>query len=436
MMWAVIISTLLLFGFGGVALGATLMAAGLTLFGLFVGGGGNLAIAFEGVWATLNNFAFSAILLFVLIGELFFASGLSTRSYGAVAPLFQRIPGRLLHTNVVVCMMFGAVSGTSSATAAAVGAAAYPELSRRKYHKGTIVGSLAAAGTLGLLIPPSLTLILFGAMTDTSIGKLFLAGIVPALGFGLAFMIFIAARTQINPSLLPKEYERLGLVHCLTALVQVWPLIFLMFSVLGPLYSGMATPTESAAFGFFMVLLLGLTIGDLTPTSLVPVLMSAMAKYGAIVFVIVGAVVLKTAVAMLGLPRELIAFISESGLGPYTVFFGIVVIYIALGCLFDGISMLLLTVPFIAPLLFGLGFDPVWLGVIITILIEIGMVTPPVGPNLFILSSIANNEVSVGEAARETLPYWLILLSGIAILTIVPEVVTWLPDKLLGSVAD
>ena len=432
MIWLIIIAGLTILALSGVSLGATLAGTGLILYHFFVGGGGNMSLAFEGVWNTFNNFTFSSIILFVLVGDLFFASGLSKKSYGALSPLFQRIPGQLLHTNVVVCMLFGAVSGTSSATAAAVGAAAYPELERRNYHPATVVGSLAASGTLGLLIPPSLALILFGAMTDNSIGRLFLAGVVPGILLGLSFMVLIAVKTNLRPDLLPKATEVPGWSETIRSLMDLWPLVVLMFAVLGPLYSGLATPTESAAVGFMAVLALGWTVGEITHRNLGRILMETMMKFGAIGLVVIGAVVLKNAVAILGLPRDLIEIATNSGLGKYAVFALIVLAYVILGCLFDGISLLLLTVPFIAPMLMNQGFDPIWLGVMVTILIEIGMITPPVGPNLFILSTISNNRVSVGEAARETLPYWLLLLGGIAFFTMFPGIVTWLPDLVFG----
>lgn len=432
MIWLIIIAGLTLFALSGVSLGATLAGTGLILYHFFVGGGGNMSLAFEGVWNTFNNFTFSSIILFVLVGDLFFASGLSKKSYGALSPLFQRVPGQLLHTNVVVCMLFGAVSGTSSATAAAVGAAAYPELERRSYHPATVVGSLAASGTLGLLIPPSLALILFGAMTDNSIGRLFLAGVVPGILLGLSFMVLIALKTKLNPDLLPKVAEVPSWSETIRSLMDLWPLVVLMIAVLGPLYSGLATPTESAAVGFMAVLVLGWTVGEISHRNLGRILMETMMKFGAIGLVVIGAVVLKNAVAILGLPRDLIEVATNSGLGKYAVFALIVLAYVILGCLFDGISLLLLTVPFIAPMLMNQGFDPIWLGVMVTILIEIGMITPPVGPNLFILSTISNNRVSVGEAARETLPYWILLLGGIAFFTMFPEIVTWLPNLVFG----
>lgn len=432
MIWFVLVACLAALALIGAPLGIALAGTGLLLNQFFVGSGGNMVLAFEGVWNTFNNFTFSSIILFVLVGDLFFASGLSKKSYGALAPLFQRIPGQLLHTNVVVCMLFGAVSGTSSATAAAVGAAAYPELERRGYHPGAVVGSLAASGTLGLLIPPSLALILFGAMTDNSIGRLFLAGVVPGALLGLGFMVLIAIKTTLRSDLVPVKADPPGWGVTLRSLLDLWPLFILMFAVLGPLYSGIATPTESAAVGFVCALLLGSLVGEITLKNIGPIMINTTIKFGAIGLVVIGAVALKNAVAILGLPRELIELATNSGFDRYVVFALIVLAYIILGCLFDGISLLLLTVPFIAPLLIGQGFDPIWLGVIVTILIEVGMITPPVGPNLFILSTISGNRVSVGEAAMEALPYWLFLLLGIALLTLFPGVVTWLPDLVFG----
>ncbi|WP_432695254.1 TRAP transporter large permease [Marinobacterium sp. YM272] len=432
MIWLLIILVMGILALGGVPLGLALAATGLVLDEFFVGGGGNMSLAFEGVWNTFNNITFSSVVLFVLVGDLFFASGLSKKSYGALSPLFQRVTGQLLHTNVVVCMMFGAVSGTSSATAAAVGAAAYPELERRGYKPGTIVGSLAASGTLGLLIPPSLALILFGAMTDNSIGRLFLAGIIPGILLGLGFMSLIVFKAITTPAIVPDKTEPPCWSETFRSLSDLWPLLVLMLGVLGPLYSGLATPTESAAVGFMVALVIGSIAGELTWKNIGPMLVSTMIKFGAIGLVVVGAIILKNAVAVMGMPRELIDMAGQSGLGPYAIFALIVLAFVILGCLFDGISLLLLTVPFIAPMLIGQGFDPIWLGVMVTILIEIGMITPPVGPNLFILSTISGNRVSVAEAAKETLPYWLLLLVGIALLTLFPGVVTWLPDLVYG----
>jgi C4-dicarboxylate transporter DctM subunit len=411
----------------GAVLGAALGLTGFAVLYFFSGGATNLGV--QAVWNTFNSYTLTAIPLFILLGEILVASGLARNVYRAMSPLFARLPGGLLHTNIAVCTLFGAVSGSSMAVAAAVGSVAYPELTRRGYDRSTVVGSLAGGGTLGLLIPPSLSLLIYGAFTETSIGKLFLAGIVPGLIAAAGFMVWITIHSLRRPELAPRNLEpAVGLGQALKGLFEIWPLLALIGAVLGSLFAGLATPTESAGMGVAAAIILGFAVGDLTLAGIGRALMSTVTTFAVIAMVFMGAVILAQSISVLGLPQQLLGQMAELGLSPLMVLLAIIVIYILLGMVFDGLSMMIMTLPIVFPLLTGLGYDPVWLGVLITLLIEIGMLTPPVGMNLFVLVGMSNNQVTLGDAARAALPYWLVLLAVIAAMTLVPALATGLPS--------
>lgn len=419
--------------FGGLAAsvlsGAVLGAAlGLTGFAiLWFHAEGALQIGVQAVWNMLTTYTLTAVPLFILLGDVLVASGLAAGVYRALAPVFARVPGGLLHTNIAVCTIFGAVSGSSMSVAAAVGSVAYPELKRRGYDRPSVVGSLAGGGTLGLLIPPSLSLLIYGALTDTSIGKLFVAGVVPGLMMACLFSAWIAWAARRNPAMAPERGEAMPLGAILRGTLQIWPLAVMIVAVLGSLFAGIATPTEAAAVGVAAVIVLGFTMGDLTLARLGGALMSTTRTFAVVGVVFLGAVVLAQAISLLGLPQQMLEFVVSMGLSKYAALLIVVVIYLVLGCFFDGLSMMIMTLPIVFPLLTGLGFDPIWLGVVITVMIEIGMLTPPVGMNLFVLVGLTGGEVQLGPAARASVPYWLALLLGVLLMTIVPGIATWLP---------
>jgi tripartite ATP-independent transporter DctM subunit len=289
--------------------------------------------------------------------------------YRALAPVFARVPGGLLHTNIAVCTIFGAVSGSSMSVAAAVGSVAYPELKRRGYDRPAVVGSLAGGGTLGLLIPPSLSLLIYGALTDTSIGKLFVAGVVPGLMMACLFSAYIAWAARRNPAMAPERGEAMPLGAILRGTLQIWPLAVMIVAVLGSLFAGIATPTEAAAVGVAAVIILGFTMGELTLAKLAGALMSTTRTFAVVGVVFLGAVVLAQAISLLGLPQRMLEFVVSMGLSKYAALLIVVVIYLILGCFFDGLSMMIMTLPVVFPLMIGLGFDAIWLGIIITIMI-------------------------------------------------------------------
>ncbi|WP_439528734.1 TRAP transporter large permease [Pannonibacter sp.] len=426
MIWTLLGSMTLATVMTGAVLGAALGLTGFAVLHFFSGGATNLGV--QAVWNTFNSYTLTAIPLFILLGEILVASGLARNVYRAMSPLFARLPGGLLHTNIAVCTLFGAVSGSSMAVAAAVGSVAYPELTRRGYDRSTVVGSLAGGGTLGLLIPPSLSLLIYGAFTETSIGKLFLAGIVPGLIAAAGFMVWITIHSLRRPELAPRNLEPVvGLGQALKGLFEIWPLLALIGAVLGSLFAGLATPTESAGMGVAAAIILGFAVGDLTLAGIGRALMSTVTTFAVIAMVFMGAVILAQSISVLGLPQQLLGQMAELGLSPLMVLMAIVLLYILLGMVFDGLSMMIMTLPIVFPLLTGLGYDPVWLGVLITLLIEIGMLTPPVGMNLFVLVGMSNNQVTLGDAAKAAFPYWLVLLSVIALMTLLPVLATGLP---------
>lgn len=427
-LWLTLVGGVVVMAGSGVALGAALGITGLIILYFFSNGATSLAI--DAIWSVFNSFTLSAVPMFILLGEILLRSGISEKAYSAFEPLFRRVPGGLLHTNIAVCTLFGAVSGSSLSTAAAVGSVAYPEMSKRGYDKDTVVGSLAGGGTLGLLIPPSLSFLIYGALTETSIGKLFAAGILPGFLVGGMFMLYLLVKCIRNPAIAPRDPHTNSLWEILVGFKQIWPLLALIFAVIGTIVGGIATPTEAAGVGVVMALVISTMWGDLTFTKLIDAIYNSVLLFSSVGFLVLGATILAQSVSILGLPQQILETVAESGFETYTVLLIVVLIYLALGCFFDGLSLMIMTLPVVFPLLTGLGFDPIWIGVIITIVIEIGQITPPVGLNLSVLTALTNNEVSLGRVAIATVPYWLIHLFAILILTIFPMIALYLPNLL------
>ncbi len=410
----------------GVALGAALGITGLTILYFFVNGATSLAV--DAIWDVFNSFILSAVPMFILLGEILLRSGISERIYSAFSPVFRKVPGGLLHSNIAVCTVFGAVSGSSLSTAAAVGSVAYPEMVKTGYDKEAVVGSLAGGGTLGLLIPPSLSLLIYGALTETSIGRLFIAGIIPGLMVSGLFMLYILILCIRKPNISPSSTEAYGLADIFSGMKQIWPVIILILAILGSIVAGIATPTEAAGVGVVVAILISFVWGSLTIKELGLAVYRSVLVFGSIGFIVLGATILSQSISVLGVPRDILEATTSGDIGKYAVFAIIIILYVVLGCIFDGLSLMIMTLPLVFPLLTGYGFDPIWIGVIITIMIEIGQVTPPVGLNLSVLSAITNNEVSLGRVAIATIPYWFILLLSVVILTFFPIIALYLPE--------
>lgn len=426
--WITLVGSLMTAASTGVALGAALGLTGLIILHFFSNGATSLAV--DAIWGVFNSFTLSAVPMFILLGEVLLRSGISEKAYSAFSPLFRKVPGGLLHTNIAVCTLFGAVSGSSLSTAAAVGSVAYPEMTKRGYDKDAVVGSLAGGGTLGLLIPPSLSFLIYGALTETSIGRLFAAGIVPGFLVGGMFMFYLLVKCMRNPNIAPRDDAHISRRETLAGLKQIWPLLALIVAVIGSIVGGLATPTEAAGVGVVLAVLLSSLWGDLTFRKLIEAVYHSVLLFSSIGFMVLGATILAQSVSILGIPQHILGSVAGSGLGAYSILLIVIFIYLILGCFFDGLSLMIMTLPVVFPLLTGLGFDAIWLGVIITIVIEIGQVTPPVGLNLSVLSALTNNEVSLGRVAKATIPYWLIHLFAILVLTLFPALALFLPNLL------
>ena len=426
MFWTTLIGILVVTASSGVALGAALGLTGLVILEFF--GNGATYLALDVIWGVFNSFTLSAVPMFILLGEILLRSGISERAYTAFTPVFAKVPGGLLHSNVAVCTLFGAVSGSSLSTAAAVGSVAYPEMSKRGYDKEAVVGSLAGGGTLGLLIPPSLSLLIFGALTETSIGQLFVAGVVPGIMVSALFMIYILFLCLRQQGISPRSNENISFWGVLRGMVQIWPILLLIFAIMGSIMFGLATPTEAAGVGVVVAIIISFAWGQLTLTKLIAAIQRSTLLFASIGFIVLGTSILSLSVSILGVPQAILELAINSDLGKYGIFALIILIYVLFGCIFDGLSLMIMTLPIVFPLLVGLGFDPIWIGVIITVMIEIGQVTPPVGLNLTVLAGVTNNEVPLGRVAIATIPYWMLLLLSVVIMTIFPQIALFLPS--------
>lgn len=378
-----------------------------------------------------SDFVLVCLPLFVFMGELLFCSGASNKLYDAVAPWVERVPGGLLHSNVLSCTLFAAVSGSSAVTCATIGSVAVPVLKKMGYDEGLTLGSLAGAGTLGLLIPPSITMIIYGAITSESIGQLFVAGLIPGLLLSLMFMAYIALRALRDPSVAPRPDRMHTWGERLRLSTGMLPVLLVIGLVFGLIYGGVSTPTEASAVGAAMAMAITAINGRMTFENFVKASYATIRTTTMILLVMAFAGVLSTSIAYLRIPQELAELLAAANLSKYLVLAVLCLIYLILGCLFDGASMMVLTLPIIYPLIIKLGFDGIWFGIILTILIEIAQITPPVGFNLYVLQSISGREISM--IVRNTIPFFLVMCLALLLLIVFPDLVTILPESMKTS---
>jgi len=426
-MWIIpaILGSLLL---GGVWIGAALALTGLAIL-YFLGGGTQALLTIPvATWNTLFNFSLAALPLYVFLGEVFVFSGLANKSYNALAALFERFPGKLLLTNSVVCAMFGAVLGSSMACAATVGAIAYPELRKRGYQRTALVGNLAGSGTLGSFIPPSLGLIIYGAWVEVSVGACFMAAVFPALITLALFMTFIIVLNSRRTDITPQTTDIVPLKQAISQTKGIWPMLVLIASIVVVIYFGIATPTEAGGIASLITIIMAITFKSFSLKSLRHALIATARICGMLTFIIVGATIFSISVSVVGIPRGVVAAIGASGLSAISVIILVYLLYLILGCFVDFISMLLMTLPFVFPIVINLGYDPFWFGVVLTIVGEIGLLTPPVGMNLYVLQGVTQGEVSLGEVAKGSIPYFLMLGITLLLITAFPQLCTWLPS--------
>lgn len=383
------------------------------------------------MWGSVSGWTLTALPLFIWMGEILFRTKLSGDLFRGLAPWTNRLPGRLLHVNVIGCGIFAAVSGSSAATAATVGQMSMPELKSRGYDDKLAIGSLAASGTLGLLIPPSIIMIVYGVSANVSISRLFLAGVFPGLLVMGLFMAYIMIWALLNKDKMPPPEPVLPLLEKIKRLRLLLPTVLLIVAVIGSIYTGVATATEAATLGVVGSLLLAMFTGSLNWTNFKESLMSATRTSCMIGFIIASAAFLSVVMGYAGIPRALAKWIGEFNLSPYELIFALTVLFLILGCFLDGISMVVLTTAVIMPMVEAAKIDLIWFGVFIVLVVEIAQITPPVGFNLFVVQGLTGkNIVQVGKSV---LPFFLLLCLGIVILTIFPEIVTWLPSKMFSA---
>lgn len=383
------------------------------------------------IWSAVSSWSLTALPLFIWMGEILFRTRLADDLFNGLSPWVTRLPGRLLHVNVLGSGIFAAVSGSSAATAATVGQMSLPELKRRGYEEKISIGSLAASGTLGLLIPPSIIMIVYGVSANVSISRLFLAGVIPGLMVIGMFMTYIAAWALLNKSKMPSPDARLGFWEKASRLRLLLPTVLLIFAVIGSIYTGFATATEAATLGVVGSLLIALFSGSLTWENFKVSLYGATRTSCMIGFIIATAAFLSVAMGYAGIPRALAAWIGTMNLSAYELIFALAILYIILGCFLDGISMIVLTTAIIMPMVEAAHIDLIWFGVFIVLVVEIAQLTPPVGMNLFVVQGLTGHDILY--VARSVLPFFILLCVAIVIITIYPEIVTWLPKTMFNA---
>ncbi len=380
------------------------------------------------IWGSSSSWTLTALPLFIWMGEILFRTRLSEDMFKGLAPWMHRIPGRLLHTNVVGSMIFAAVSGSSAATCATIGKMTLPELLRRGYPEHLVIGSLAGASTLGLLIPPSIIMIVYGVAAEISIAKLFIAGVIPGILLGLMFSGYLVAWSLFNPDRIPHDDERPSLLDRLNASRNLIPVVLLIISVLGSIYSGLATATEAAAVGVVGSLVLSGLQGSLNWASFRDALMGATRLYCMIALILAGAAFLTLSMGYIGLPRHLAEWIGSLGLTPGQLILALSLFYIVLGCFLDGISMVVLTMGVITPSIQAAHIDPLWFGIFVVLVVEMAQITPPVGFNLFVLQGMTGRQLPY--IAKVAMPMFFVMVIAVALIYFFPEVVTWLPARM------
>ena len=382
------------------------------------------------IWSHTSLWGLSALPLFILMGEILFRSKLSETLFAGLSPLMRRLPGGLLHVNIVGCSTFAAISGSSAATLMTVGKMTLPELRSRGYPDSLSAGTLAGAGTLGLLIPPSITMIIYGVTVQESIGRLFIAGILPGLMLAGLFLLYIFVWGIVTQEGRARREAPATLGEKLIGLGKLAPIVLLIALVIGSIYLGIASPTEAATIGVIGALALSALQRTLSVTSLRSALAGTVKTTSMIMLLLAGSALLTQAMAFTGLPRTLAEWIGTLGLSPALLIAILTLFYIGLGCFLDGISMIVLTMAVIEPLVRTAGIDMIWFGVFVVLVGEMALITPPIGFNLFLVESMTGR--GIGYISRAALPMFLLMLLGVIILVLVPELATWLPSAMMS----
>jgi len=384
------------------------------------------------IWGTSSSWTLTALPLFVWMGEILFRTKLSENLFKGLAPWMSRLPGGLIHVNVVGCALFAAISGSSAATVATVGKMSIPELRKRNYPEKLLLGSLAGSGTLGLLIPPSIILIIYGVTVQESIAKLFIAGIIPGIMMAIIFMLYVIIWSIINKKEMPTSSEIFSFDDKIKGLKQLLPVILLIVAVIGSIYMGIATATEAASFGVVGALFLSFFQKTLTKETFKLSLLGATKTSCMIAFILAGSSFLSLAMGFTGLPRNLAIWIQEMNLSPYVLIFVLTIFYIILGMFLDGISAVVLTMAIIEPMIRQAGFDMIWFGIFLVVVVEMAQITPPVGFNLFVLQGMAGKDM--GYIAKSAFPLFLLMILAVIFIIVFPEIALWLPQQMIQNI--
>lgn len=423
----ILMALLFLFLGAGLWVALSLFAIGAIGLEFFSGAQTGPTIATT-AWSSIASWSLAPLPLFIWMGEILFRSRLSEDMFTGLAPWLNRLPGRLLHVNVLGCGIFAAVSGSSAATAATIGRMSIPELRKQGYDDKLILGSLAGSGTLGLLIPPSIILIVYGVSAELSIARLFIAGVLPGAMLVILFMGFIMIWSTIHKDRMPPAAPSMPFMEKVRASGRLVPVVLLIAAVIGSIYGGVATPTEAAAFGVVGALILSAFSGTLDWSNFVDGLLGATRTSCMICFILAGASVLTVAMGFTGIPSELAKLISEMQLSPYALLAVLTVFFIVMGCFLDGISVVVLTTSVILPMVQAAHIDLLWFGIYVVLVVEMSQITPPVGFNLFVLQGLTGKNLF--SIARSSMPFFMLLLLAVLILICVPEIATWLPAQM------
>ncbi len=385
---------------------------------------------FQAFWGSNASWTLAALPLFVWMGEILFRTRLSEEMFEGLAPWLAWLPGRLMHVNVFGCGIFAAVSGSSSATCATIAKVALPELIRRGYDEKVCLGSLCGAGTLGLLIPPSIIMIVYAVAAEVSILKMFIAGVLPGAMLVLLFSGYIIVWALVNPGRTPQETESLSFLERVRRARNLFPCLVLIAFIMGVMFTGYATATEAAAFGVLGALGIAWWSGSLTPQNFWASLMGATRLSCMILFILAGAAFLSSSMAFTGIPRALAEWVASLNASPYALIAVLAFIYLVLGTALDGISMIVLTTSIVLPMIEAAGFDLIWFGIFIVLLVEIAELTPPLGFNLFVLQTMSGRDSNY--VALASIPFFCMMVLALLIVIVFPQIATWLPDLVLG----
>lgn len=427
LIFSILLAVLLVMLAAGTWVAVSLLALALFAMTFFANAPQGLVLA-TSLWGHSHSWSLASLPLFILMGEILLRSRLSQDMFSGLAPWLGRVPGRLLHVNVLGCAIFAAVSGSSAATAATIGRMSVPELTERGYPQSLILGTLAGSATLGFLIPPSIILIVYGVATEQSIARLFMAGVLPGIMLVALFGGYVSLRAMLSPSIIPEESQSFTLREKLHASRRLIPVMLLILGVIGSIYSGVASPTDAAAVGVILSTLLAFASGGFNWTSFREALMSATRTSCMIAFILMGAAFLAIAMGFTGIPRNLAAWIGGMELSPAALLVALTVFFIVLGCFLDGISVVVLTTSIILPMVEAVGIDPMWFGIYLVLVVEMSQITPPVGFNLFVIQGLTG--VDILRVAKAALPFFGLLLLAVLLISVFPGLVTWLPEAM------